>query len=289
MSFIIDQNKKKKTKPEYDVPFILRWPSLKPFVNGGLAAFLQGLTLYVPFAAIYYSPLLSPIRRSPRFLGFNILAKSCPDGIVIRTLSTSLQLGLFETLRNKAIATNDGMALTLYQEAACGLIAGAAEAYFSFPFVSACLPQVDPTTLSVVQRAKYRNIFDAFYSMSANRKISALWTNAGPYVKTRMGTNVGMLASYNPSLCYLRDSCGLSETRAQLGASAVSAFFGATCSVPVKNVLAQGESGSSLDCALKILKSRGPLAFFSGFSRQFALVGPPIMILWFAYENVRKL
>ncbi|PRQ35758.1 putative mitochondrial carrier domain-containing protein [Rosa chinensis] len=190
--FIIDQNKKKKTKPEYDVPFIERWPSLKPFVNGGLAAFLQGLTLYVPFAAIYYCPLLSPIRRSPRFLGFNILAKSCPDGIVIRTLSTSLQLGLFETLRNKAIATNDGMALTLYREAACGLIAGAAEAYFSFPFVSACLPQVDPTTLSVVQRAKYRNIFDAFYSMSANRKISALWTNAGPYVKTRMGTNVGM-------------------------------------------------------------------------------------------------
>ena len=73
MSFIIDQNK--KTKPDYDVPFIERWPSLKPFVNGGLAAFLQGLTLYVPFAAIYYSPLLSHVRRSPRFLGFNILAK----------------------------------------------------------------------------------------------------------------------------------------------------------------------------------------------------------------------
>ncbi|KAL6203842.1 hypothetical protein ACLB2K_027541 [Fragaria x ananassa] len=238
-----------------------------------------GLTIYVPFAAVYYSPLLSHVRRSPKFLGFNVLAESCPDGIVIRTL----------TLRNKAIASNDGMALTLYQEAACGLIAGAAEAYFSFPFVSACLPQVDPTTLAVVQRAKYRNLCDALYSMSANGKLPELWRNAGPYVKTRMGTNVGMLASYNPSLRYLRDSCGLSETRAQLGASAVSAFFGAACSVPVQNVLAHAESGSSLDCALKILKSRGPLAFFSGFSRQFALVGPPIMILWFAYENVRKL
>lgn len=109
------------------------------------------------------------------------------------------------------------MALTLYQEAACGLIAGVAEAYFSFPFVSACLPQVDPTTLAVVQRAKYRNLCDALYSMSANGKLPELWRNAGPYVKTRMGTNVGMLASYNPSLRYLRDSCGLSETRAQLG------------------------------------------------------------------------
>lgn len=64
-----------------------------------------------------------------------------------------------------------------------------------------------------------------------------------------------------------------------LGASAVSAFFAAACSVPVKNVLAHGESGSYLDCALKILKSRGPLAFFAGFSRQFSLVGPPIMVL----------
>lgn len=181
------------------------------------------------------------------------------------------------------------MALALYQEAACGLTAGAAEAYFSFPFVYACLPSVDPTNLSLAQRAKYRNIFHALYSMTANKKISALWTNAGPYLKTRMGTNAGMLTSYNPSLCYLRDSCGLSETRAQLGASAVSAFFAAACSVPVKNVLAHGESGSYLDCALKILKSRGPLAFFTGFSRQFALVGPPIMILWFAYENIRKL
>ena len=102
-----------------------------------------------------------------------------------------------------------------------------------------------------------------------------------------------------------------------LGASAVSAFFAAACSVPVKNVLAHGESGSYLDCALKILKSRGSLAFFTGFSRQFALVGPPIMILlaplshiicslfaidwlamiscswlqilWFVYDNIRRL
>lgn len=120
-------------------------------------------------------------------------------------------------LRNKAIATNDGMALTLYQEAACGLTAGAAEAYFSCPFVYACLPSVDPTNLSLAQRAKYSNILHALYSMTANKKVSALWTNAGPYLKTRMGTNAGMLTSYNPSHRYLRDSCGLSETRAQLG------------------------------------------------------------------------
>lgn len=79
-----------------DLRLIERWPSLKPFVHGGLAAFVQGSTFYVPFAAIYYSPFLAHVRQSPKFLGFNLLAKSCPDGIVIRTLSTSLQLGLFE-------------------------------------------------------------------------------------------------------------------------------------------------------------------------------------------------
>ncbi len=52
-------------KAGYDVSLIERWPSLTPFVNGGLAAYLQGLSIYVPFAAVYYSPLLSHVRAPP--------------------------------------------------------------------------------------------------------------------------------------------------------------------------------------------------------------------------------
>lgn len=66
---------KRRVVTSGDLRLIERWPSLKPFVHGGLAAFLQGSTFYVPFAAIYYSPFLAHVRQSPKFLGFNLLAK----------------------------------------------------------------------------------------------------------------------------------------------------------------------------------------------------------------------
>lgn len=66
---------KRRVVSSGDLRLIERWPSLKPFVHGGLAAFVQGSTFYFPFAAIYYSPFLAHVRQSPKFLGFNLLAK----------------------------------------------------------------------------------------------------------------------------------------------------------------------------------------------------------------------
>ncbi|BFG33382.1 hypothetical protein CerSpe_196560 [Prunus speciosa] len=279
-----EEQSQKKTKDEPLKPLFshLRWRqhwlSLKPFVNGGAVGVLAG-----SWACLYYShsQVLADCRRTPRY---HSCTKVFPGAVYIHVFTMSQQLGLYEILRKKAIATNEGMPPTLYQEAACGLTVGAC---INLPlYLGYFAKQLDSTLPTEQQRWNGRNIFHTGCSAVANRNILLI-------AKRKMWFDMGMLASYNPSLHYLRESCGFNERRAQLGASAISAFFATACRLPSKHIhvayIKSGHASTSLECALEILKSRGPLGFFSGFSVCLLRAAPPIMTTWLGLERIREL
>ncbi|CAN6565321.1 unnamed protein product [Malus baccata var. baccata] len=261
------------------------WPSIKPFLNGGAIGVLAG-----SWASLYYSKscMYAQCRQIPMLHGYT---KILPGAIYIHVLTVSQQLGLYEILRNKAIATNKGMPPTLCQEAACGLAVGATGALINFPLYSGYLGY--NCHQSTERFPIYRYVFSFVRTMATQRTLfREMWNYVGPFLKRKMWLDMGMLASYNPSLDYLRESCGFSEAKAQLGASALSAFFAAACSLPSKHIrIVRQETGyaSSLDCALAILKSRGPLGFFTGLPTCFSRVALPIMTTWFVLERIRNL
>lgn len=85
-----------------------------------------------------------------------------------------------------------------------------------------------------------------------------------------------------------------------LGASAVSGFFASACSLPFDYVKTQIQKmqpdaegkypyNGSLDCAMKTLKSGGPLKFYTGFPVYCVRIAPHVMVrmLYTRFQKLR--
>ncbi|KAK9725651.1 hypothetical protein RND81_05G159900 [Saponaria officinalis] len=154
-------------------------------------------------------------------------------------------------------------------------------------------------TLPAAQRRHYKNAFHALSKIVSDEGVLALWKGAGPTVVRAMALNMGMLASYDQSVEFFRDSVGLGEASTVVGASAVSGFFAAACSLPFDYVKTQIQkmqpdaSGKypytgSLDCAMKTLKAGGPLKFYTGFPVYCVRIAPHVMMTWIFLNQIQK-
>lgn len=130
----------------------------------------------------------------------------------------------FRILTNKAVAANDGKPLPLYQKALCGLTAGAIGACFGSPADLALIRMQADATLPLAQRRNYKNAFHALYRIVADEGVLSLWKGAGPTVVRAMALNMGMLASYDQSVEFFRDTCGLGEGATVVG-KLISSFL----------------------------------------------------------------
>lgn len=123
----------------------------------------------------------------------------------------------YRILTNKAIEANDGKPLPLYQKALCGLTAGAIGASVGSPADLALIRMQADATLPAAQRRNYTNAFHALYRIVADEGVLALWKGAGPTVVRAMALNMGMLASYDQSVEFCRDSLGFGEAATVVG------------------------------------------------------------------------
>ncbi|KAJ9671020.1 hypothetical protein PVL29_027141 [Vitis rotundifolia] len=98
----------------------------------------------------------------------------------------------------------------------------------------------------------------------------------------------------------LPDFLGLGEASTAVGPSAVSVFFASAFSLPFDYVKTQIQkmqpdaSGkypytSSLDCAVKTLKSEGPLKFHTGFPVHCVRITPYVLLTWIFLNQIQKL
>ncbi|RZC51535.1 hypothetical protein C5167_019961 [Papaver somniferum] len=170
----------------------------------------------------------------------------------------------------------------------CGLTAGAIGASVGSPADLALIRVQADYTLPQAQRRNYKNAFHALTRIVADEGVLALWKGAGPTVVRAMALNMGMLASYDQSVELFRDTIGLSEASTVVGASAVSGFFAAACSLPFDYVKTQIQKmqpdahgnypySGSLDCVVKTLKAGGPFKLYSGFPVYCIRIAPHVM------------
>lgn len=137
--------------------------------------------------------------------------------LLIISFRICLLISLDRILTSKATEANDGKPLPLYQKALCGLTAGAIGATVGSPADLALIRMQADATLPVAQRRNYSNAIQALYRIAADEGVSALWKGAGPTVVRAMALNMGMLASYEQSQEFFRDSVGLGETAVVIG------------------------------------------------------------------------
>jgi len=120
-------------------------------------------------------------------------------------------------LTNKAVAANDGKPLPLLQKALIGLTAGAVGACIGSPCDLALIRMQADATLPPAQRRNYKNAFHALSKVVSDEGVLALWKGAAPTIVRAMTLNMGMLASYDQSVEFFRDTLGISEVNTVIG------------------------------------------------------------------------
>lgn len=280
------------------------WYVVKPFVNGGASGMLA-TSVIQPIDMIKVRIQLGQgsagevTRNMLKNEGIPAFYKGLSAGLLRQATYTTARLGSFKILTNKAVEANEGKPLPLYQKAVCGLSAGAIGACVGNPADLALIRMQADATLPAAQRRNYANAFHALYRIGAEEGLLALWKGAGPTVVRAMGLNMGMLASYDQSVEFFRDSVGLGEAATVIGASMVSGFFASACSLPFDYVKTQiqkmqpdGEGkypySGSVDCALKTIKSGGPLKLYTGFPVYCVRIAPHVMLTWIFLNQIQK-
>nr|AHB08889.1 mitochondrial dicarboxylate transporter [Suaeda glauca] len=281
------------------------WKTIKPFVNGGASGMLatcvvQPIDMVKVRIQLGQGSAVQVTKNMLRHDGLYAFYKGLSAGLLRQATYTTARLGTFKLLSNKAVAANDGKPLPLYQKALCGLSAGAIGACIGSPADLALIRMQADATLPAAQRRHYKNAFHALIRIVADEGVLALWKGAGPTVVRAMALNMGMLASYDQSVEFFRDSLHFKETTTVLGASAVSGFFASACSLPFDYVKTQIQKmqpdaegkypyAGSLDCAVKTLKSGGPFKFYTGFPVYCVRIAPHAMLTLIFLHQIQKI
>ncbi|CAH9072165.1 unnamed protein product [Cuscuta europaea] len=281
------------------------WPSVKPFVNGGCSGMLatcviQPIDMIKVRIQLGQGSAAQVTRHMLKDEGFGALYKGLSAGLLRQATYTTARLGSFTMLTRKAVQENDGKPLPLYQKALCGLTAGAIGACVGSPADLALIRMQADATLPAAHRRNYKNAFHALYRIVADEGVLALWKGAGSTVVRAMALNMGMLASYDQSVEFFQDTLGMGEAATVLGASSVSGFFAAACSLPFDYVKTQIQKmqpdhqgkypfTGSFDCAMKTLKSGGPLKFYTGFPVYCIRIAPHVMMTWIFLNQIQKI
>eukprot|EP00250_Pteridium_aquilinum_P001045 c11237_g1_i1 orf=227-1129(+) len=280
------------------------WQAAKPFVNGGVSGMLatcviQPVDIIKVRIQLGQGSAMTVAKNIIKEEGFGGYYKGLSAGLLRQATYTTARLGSFRILTNKAIQANEGKPLPLYQKALCGLTAGAIGACFGNPADLALIRMQADNTLAAAQRRNYKNVFHALYRITADEGVLALWKGAGPTVVRAMALNMGMLASYDQSVEFFRDTLNFSEGPTVVGASAVSGFFAAACSLPfdfVKTQIQKMQPDANgkfpytgpLDVVLKTVKEHGPLRLYTGFGVYCVRIAPHVMMTWIFLSQIQK-
>ncbi|GAY57536.1 hypothetical protein CUMW_180220, partial [Citrus unshiu] len=281
------------------------WPTVKPFVNGGASGMLatcviQPIDMIKVRIQLGQGSAGTVTKTMLKNEGFGAFYKGLSAGLLRQATYTTARLGSFRILTNKAIEANDGKPLPLYQKALCGLTAGAIGASVGSPADLALIRMQADATLPAAQRRNYTNAFQALYRIVADEGVLALWKGAGPTVVRAMALNMGMLASYDQSVEFFRDACGLSELPTVIGKYSLQSVCYLCLNLPfdyVKTQIqkmqpdAQGKYPytGSMDCAMKTLKAGGPFKFYTGFPVYCVRIAPHVMMTWIFLNQIQKL
>lgn len=281
--------------------------SVQPFVAGGLAGCvatscvqpIDMIKVRIQLAGEVPGASKNPFVVTKNFIaqeGFVKLYKGLDAGIVRQLTYTTARMGIFRTLSDALKKDNEPLPFS--KKAFASLAAGALGAAVGNPADLALIRLQADSTLPVAERRNYSGVVDALTRISKEEGITGLWRGSSPTVVRAMALNFGMLAPFDQAKEILEKSWGKSLTTT-LTASAIAGFFAVTFSLPfdfLKTRMQKMKPDANgvfpykgmVDCAVKIAKSEGPMAFYAGYPTYYVRIAPHSMITLLATDYITQ-
>lgn len=238
--------------------------------------------------------------------GARALYKGLDAGLIRQLTYSTARLGLFRVFSDKlkemsqsGDPTSRPPPLPLWKKAVAGLAAGGIAAAFGNPADLSLIRMQADATLPPEARRNYTGIVNAVTRIIKEEGVLGLWRGSFPTVLRAMSLNMGMLATNDQCKEMLAPSLGHGWATT-LTASAISGFFAVTLSLPfdfLKTRLQKmrpdpvtGELPYKgvLHAAVKITKTEGITAFYTGYPTYYIRIAPHAMITLISMDYLDK-
>lgn len=217
-----------------------------------------------------------------------------------QTLYSTTRMGLYDILKTRWTQDNGGV-LPLHRKIAAGLVAGGVGAAVGNPADVAMVRMQADGRLPLAERRNYRSVGDAIGRMARDEGVRSLWRGSSLTVNRAMIVTASQLATYDEAkeAILARRGPGADGLATHVAASFTAGIVAAAASNPVDVVktrmmnmkVAPGAPppyAGAVDCALKTVRSEGPMALYKGFIPTVMRQGPFTVVLFVTLEQVRK-
>ncbi|KAL7578122.1 hypothetical protein ACA910_012570 [Epithemia clementina (nom. ined.)] len=289
---------------------------MEPFVCGGSAATFASVVIHPIDLAKVRMQLFgqsNPGKRCPSFPtiishmirneGFLSIYKGVDAAIGRQMVYGTARIGLHRTFSDMLVEMNDGNPISFGQKTLSGMASGSIAVCIGTPFDIALVRLQSDSSAPPQERRNYKNVFDALIRTSKEEGVRTLYKGLLPNVLRGMAMNVGMMACYDQAkemvATLMNDPMTNGPSLAtRLGASAAAGFTAALFSLPFdlikSRLMAQKRDPKTglwpyngiIDCTVKVVRSEGPLGFFSGFSAYYGRCAPHAMIILLLIESI---
>ncbi|OEL24020.1 Mitochondrial uncoupling protein 5 [Dichanthelium oligosanthes] len=270
-----------------------------------LAFHAGGHTVALPHHHDFPAP---PRKPGPLAVGAQILRSEGAAGLfsgvsatmLRQTLYSTTRMGLYDILKTKWTQENGGV-LPLHRKIVAGLIAGGIGAAVGNPADVAMVRMQADGRLPLAERRNYRSVGDAIGRMARDEGVRSLWRGSSLTVNRAMIVTASQLATYDQAkeAILARRGPGADGLATHVAASFTAGIVAAAASNPVDVVktrmmnmkVAPGAPppyAGAVDCALKTVRSEGPMALYKGFIPTVMRQGPFTVVLFVTLEQVRK-
>ncbi|CAN1216232.1 Mitochondrial uncoupling protein 4 [Linum perenne] len=225
--------------------------------------------------------------------GLSALFSGVSATVLRQTLYSTTRMGIYDILKHKWTDPRTKI-MPLQKKIGAGLIAGAIGATVGNPADLAMVRMQADGRLPLAQRRNYSSVVDAIMRMSRQEGVGSLWRGSSMTVNRAMLVTASQLASYDQfkemilEKGIMGDGMGTHVT-----ASFAAGFVAAVASNPVDviktRVMNMKAYGGALDCAIKTIRTEGPMALYKGFIPTISRQGPFTVVLFVTLEQVRML
>lgn len=248
-----------------------------------------------------YKGLIDCLTKIVTQEGATVPWRGVSAGIQRQMAFAPIRIGLYEPVRNIYMGKDNTGNPTILQKIAAGLTTSAIGITVASPTdVVKVRLQAEGRLPPGVSR-RYAGSIDAYKKIISSEGILGLWTGYGPNLARNCIVNATELVAYDQAKQFLLQDLKWKEGIPAHFASALSAGLAATLlgspvDVVKTNVMnakkdAHGvpEFKGPIDCAVKLLRTQGPLAFYRGFIPNFTRIGSWNIVTWMTLEQLKKL
>jgi len=252
------------------------------------------LQVTAPGATPVYKGIIGTGMKIAKEEGANSLFKGLGPGLQRQCLFGGLRIGLYEPVKTLYVGEGHVGDVPLHLKIAAALTTGAIAMTIASPTDLVKVRMQAEGRLPEGTPKRYPSAMKAYGIIRAEEGIKGLWTGLGPNVARNATMNAAELASYDTVKSFLLRSGMPDEVPCHLisglGAGLIAVCIASPLDVVKSRMMADKEGiyKSMPGCFAKTLSADGPLAFYKGFTANFARVGSWSVVMFLTLEQVKK-